>query len=161
MPYDVTKKAFEINISIPTERHREGGRNFGNIFNRIPLSQSFNSNRGKRDVKISPKGVKQILYGKAIIDLSCVEQLVDEGQRETIGDAIYYLAQRYFDGKRTLYESIKLLIADVDKYGLDVLFPFKNQIRGNYVIPRLFEITTAINRLRTLKVKQQRVKQLK
>jgi len=155
-PYDVTKKAIELNSSIPTGRHKEGGEKFGKIFNRIPLSESFNPKRGKKEVKISTKGVKQILYGKTIIDLSCIEQLIDESQTKAIGDAIYYLTQRYFDGKRTLYEAIKLLIKQIDKNGLDVLFPFKNQIHGDYVLPRAFEIAAAINRLRTLKIKQEK-----
>lgn len=152
-PYDVTKKAIAINLSIPTQRHKEGGKIFGKIFNRIPLSESFDSRRGKRKVKISTKGTKQILYGKTIIDLSCIEQLIDEGQTKAIGDAIFLLTQKYFDGKKTLHEAIKLLIEEIDKSGLDILFPFKSQIHGNYLLPRSFEIASAINRLRTLKVR--------
>jgi hypothetical protein len=41
---------------------------------------------------------------------------------------------------------------DLDKYGLDVISPFKEK-SGDYARPRSFEIAAAINRLRSLKIR--------
>jgi hypothetical protein len=53
------------------------------------------------------------------------------------------------NGKRTLKEVIDLILSDIDTSGLDVLSkePF-----GDYAGFRGYELASAINRLRTLKV---------
>ena len=103
---------------------------------------------GKREVRISAKGLLSIAFGMHNIDLGAVAQLVDQSQTKAIGDAIHY-ATRYMNGKRTLKEVIDLILSDIDTSGLDVLSkePF-----GDYAGFRGYELASAINRLRTLKV---------
>ena len=146
------KKAKEICLIDKAQREKEGGESFGKITERIPLPESIDARKGKKEVKISPKGLYSIVFGKTTIDLSCVEQLVDVSQTKAIGDAIFYL-KKYIDGKRTLREVVEMVMNDIERYGLDILSKFPV---GDYASFRKFELIAAINRLRTLKVIQKR-----
>ena len=150
MPKEVTGRVREIVQKYPTLRQPEGRESFGKVCLRIPLPESFDSQRGKREVKIDAKGLKTIVYGKTAIDLSRVGQVVDESQTQAIGDLIHYSATHYFKGAGPLAEGLRKAMADVNEKGLDILAPYK---RGDYARPRLFEVAAAINRMRTLRVK--------
>ncbi|RLA83905.1 MAG: ATPase [Deltaproteobacteria bacterium] len=150
-PRCVTQRAKEISKVYASRRRDEGGENFGTITPRAPKPESFDPSRGKRDVKIDIKGLKAILFGTTLIDLSALEQLVDESQTRAIGAMIHRYAQRYADGKRSLKEGLELLMAEVREKGLDCLVPYKPP---NFAMPRIFEVAGAINRMRTLKVRQ-------
>jgi len=93
-PHDVTRKARAIAEKYHAERSCEGGQRFGTITRRVLLAHSFDPSRGKREVKISAKGLQSIVFGTHSIDLGAVEQLVDLSQTRAIGDALYY-AKRY------------------------------------------------------------------
>jgi predicted ABC-class ATPase len=147
-PEDSTSAAKAVAEQYRTGRKPEGGRTFEAFNVRIPLRGSFDPSRGKREVRISAKGLLSIAFGMHNIDLGAVAQLVDQSQTKAIGDAIHY-ATRYMNGKRTLKEVIDLILSDIDTSGLDVLSkePF-----GDYAGFRGYELASAINRLRTLKV---------
>jgi len=147
-PYDMTQRAQEIAAKYRAERKPEGGRDFGRITERIPQSHSFDPGKGKKSVKISAKGLKSILFGIHLIDLTAIEQLVDTSQTRAIGDAVYY-ATRYMDGKRILREVVEAVLKDLRENGLDVL---NSMPVGDYAEFRGYELAAAINRLRTLRV---------
>lgn len=149
VPRDVTTEAKNIAAKHETRRQGEGGENFGEIKPRIPLADSFDPSRGRREVKISPKGLHSILFGTHSIDLSYIEQLVDSSQTRAIGEAIFYAKQKYMDGKRTLSEILALLQQDIAKSGLDIL---GYRPVGDHALPRKYEFAAAINRLRTLEM---------
>ena len=149
-PYDVTEKASAIAEKYKAERNPEGGEHFGKITGRIPLVHSFDPSRGRRKVKIRSQTVKTILFGTHTIDLHAVEQLVDVGQTKAIGDAIYY-AIRYMEGEPTLRDIVENVTADTAENGLSVLSPYPV---GTYAAFRGLELAAAINRLRTLSVRQ-------
>jgi predicted ABC-class ATPase len=150
VPEDCTADAKAIAEKYRTEREREGGEAFGQFSGRMPVKESFDPSRGKRDVKISPKGLLSIVFGRHDIDLGAVEQLVDVSQTRAMGEAIHYAA-RYMNNERTLKDVIDLVISDLDTSGLDVLN--KNKF-GDYAVFRSYELASAINRLRTIKVVQ-------
>jgi len=150
VPKDVTKKALSIAEKFKTDRRKEGGSSFGKIKSRIPLPQSFDPSKGKRDVRITIKGEKSILFGVHEIDLTHISQLVEEGQLKTIGDAMYYASEKFMDGKRSLSQVATLVFEEIKAKGLDILNPFRF---GDRVFVRPIEFLAAINRLRTLKVK--------
>ncbi len=152
VPMDVTEDARSIARRFQTGRTGEGGNSFGRIRDRSPLPESFNPRRGKKEVKIDAKGLRQILYGRTLIDLSHVEQLIDTGQTRAIGDGIHYLARNCSDGT-SLRERVSSVMRDVEEKGLDCLAPFKGEIRGDYAQFRAFELASAVNRMRTLKVR--------
>jgi predicted ABC-class ATPase len=149
-PEDSTSAAKAVAEKYRTGRKPEGGRTFGAFNVRIPQKGSFDPSRGKREVRISAKGLLSIAFGIHDIDLGAVAQLVDGSQTKAIGDAIYY-ATRYMNGQRTLKEVIDCILSDIDKSGLDVL---SKEPLGDYAVFRGYELASAINRLRTLKVMQ-------
>jgi predicted ABC-class ATPase len=154
-PYDVTKKAKEIASTYPTGRIVEADERLNTIKHRIPLPESFDPSRGKKEVKISVKNIHTIIYGTHHIDLSYVEQLVDESQTRFIAQAIYVLTQKYMDRKNTIKEVIEALLSDISKYSFDILHPGgARQVPGNYALARKYEIAAAVNRLRSLRMIQ-------
>lgn len=148
LPREMTARAREIISSYPTHRSKEGGEGFGSIKKRVPIAGSFDPSRGRREVKISAKDRSTILYGRHPIDLSCVEQLVSTSQTRFIASSIHHLVQHYMDGKRDLREMVERLMEDISRDSLDLL-----SLHGDYALARKYELASAINRLRTLKVK--------
>ncbi|MBN1225254.1 MAG: ABC-ATPase domain-containing protein, partial [Candidatus Aminicenantes bacterium] len=151
-PIDMTEEAKRIAEKYKAERRTEGGAAFGSITSRIPQAFSFDPSKGKKSVKISAKDLNSIQFGIQPIDLAAVEQLVDQSQTKAIGDAVYY-ALRYMDGKKTLGEVIRAVLSDIGEKGLDVLGAVPV---GDYAAFRGLELAAAVNRLRTLRVKQKK-----
>lgn len=149
-PSDVTAEALAVARKFPSQRKKEEGGTLGSVTERLPLSESFNPRKGKKDVKISAKSLHSISFGRDKIDLHALEQLVDLCQTRAIGDAIEY-ARRYMDRKRTLREVTSLVMMDIARDGLDVISP---RISGGYAEFRKIDLAAAINRLRTLEVRQ-------
>ena len=149
-PSDLSQQAQTIAERYRAGRSPEGGESFGSIAERIPLAQSFDPSRGRREVKISSKGLQSIVFGTHTIDLGAVEQLVDISQTKSIGDAIYY-ATRYMDGRRTVGEIVGNVLKGTTEKGLDVL---GDRPAGDYAAFRGLELAAAINRLRTLSVRK-------
>jgi hypothetical protein len=101
-------------------------------------------------VKIDAPGRGTLNFGRSTVDLAAVEQLLDRPQTMTVGWAIHALAARHFPSGGTLAEGLEGLAREVEEKGLDVLSPWRT---GELVLPRLFEIAAAINRLRGVRVR--------
>jgi predicted ABC-class ATPase len=149
-PENMTEHARAIAEKYKAERLSEGGDHFGRITQRIPLAGSFDPSKGKKAVKISPKGLKTILFGVHPIDLGGIEQIVDTSQTRAIGEAIHY-AVKQMDGQRTLAGVVDSVLKDILEKGLDVLSP---RPVGDLAGFRSLELAAAINRLRTLGIRQ-------
>jgi predicted ABC-class ATPase len=150
-PLCVTEQAAAIARKHASSRIDEGGDTFGEITPRRPLKNGFDPSRGKREVKIDAKGLRTILYGTTTIDLSYLEQLVDRSQTRAIGLMIHFYAEQYLERTPSLKEGIEMLMRVVQEQGLDCLLPYNTV--GNLAMPRPFELSGAINRMRTLQVK--------
>jgi predicted ABC-class ATPase len=148
-PMDMTEEARAIAVKYRAERKSEGGDRFGKITERIPLAGSFDPSKGRKEVKISPKGLKTILFGVHPIDLGGIEQIVDTSQTKAVGEAINY-AVKYMDGSRQLADVVALVMRDIADKGLDVL---SRRPVGDFAGFRALELAAAINRLRTLGVR--------
>ncbi|MGD9141044.1 MAG: ABC-ATPase domain-containing protein [bacterium] len=146
---DVTAEARGIAEKYSTERRREGGERFGDFTPRVPMRESLDASKGRREVKISGRGTKTILFGRYTIDLSAVETIVHPSQVNAVGQALYYARTRYMDGRRTLPEILDLVMKDIEASGLDVIDPRK---MGDYAMFRRLELAAALNRLPTLRV---------
>jgi predicted ABC-class ATPase len=151
-PQDVTREAQEISGKYPTGRIGEGEVAFGNLPQRIPLPEGFDSRKGRREVNLRAKGLKTLLFGREEIDLSCVEQLTEDGQVKAIGYAILHAKERYMDGKATVIDLITKVEQEIQQKGLDSIstIPFSTDL----VRFRPQELAAAINRLRSLKIKR-------
>ncbi|MGV2828511.1 ABC-ATPase domain-containing protein [Myxosarcina sp. GI1(2024)] len=149
LPYEVTERAKAIAKQYVTERQAEGGANFGKISPRIPLPDSIDASRGKKEVKLTVRDVDKIVFGTEDIDLSAVEQIVDTGQLKAIAQAIVYAKEKYLDNRLTLPEVLDRVIDDITKESLDTITNFS---QGDLALFRRFELAAALNRLRSLKV---------
>jgi predicted ABC-class ATPase len=155
LPADVSAEARGIARAHPTRRLMEAARALTGASPRVPIPESFDPSRGRREVKIDIKDLDLILFGRERIDLRSVEQLVDPSQTNAIGHAIYLAAARFMDGKATLREVVQRVEEMLNREGMDVLDPFHRPERnpGNYARPRKHEIASAINRLRTVRMR--------
>ena len=140
--------AKEIARSQYIHRAYEGGEHFGKVKPRRPLRDSIDASRGRREARISAKGLRTIAFGYNTIDLSFVEQIADISQTRAIGDIIYYARRKYMDGRMTIREILDAVEREIEEKGLDVLSPY---LRGDYAMPRMLEVAAALNRLRSLR----------
>ena len=148
-PQDVTTEAKAIARQYATNRNPEGGTNFGKIGSRIPQKASIDPSRGKREVKLKSRRTDLISFGEEEIDLSAVEQLVDEGQLKAIARAMIYAKDKYIDRQLTLPQILKQVDRDIGEYGLDILTDYP---QGDLAWFRPQDLAAAINRLRSLSV---------
>ncbi|MBT37157.1 MAG: ATPase [Deltaproteobacteria bacterium] len=155
-PEDATREARAIADASPSERRNEALVPFEAVTQRVPEASSFDPSRGRRDVKIAAKARDLVLFGTDAIDLRCVEQLVDLSQTRAVGHAVHLAATRFVDGEATLREVVDRLEAFFDAQGLDALDPHHRDEHhpGDFARPRGLEIAAAINRLRTLRMRQ-------
>jgi predicted ABC-class ATPase len=155
-PEDATAAAQQVAADYPTQRRVEATTPFAPVTERIPVAESFDPSRGRREVKIDAKGRDQVLFGKEPIDLRAVEQIVDTSQTRAVGHAIELARRRAMDGHTPLRGVTDALETIFDTDGLDVLEPLHRAEGhpGNYARPRRHEIAAAINRLRSLRMRQ-------
>ncbi len=171
VPHDVTEEAKRIAQTHCTRRQRETVSGMAGGRARIPLAESFDASRGRREVKIDAKSVDLILFGTDRIELRGVEQLVDFSQTRAIGYAIHLATRtgwkarstgsgtgptQLMNGRSTLREVVESLEGLFDSDGLDGLDPFRRGEGhpGDFARPRKYEIAAAINRLRTVRMRQ-------
>ena len=150
VPKDVTEKAKEIANSDENKREFSPNDKFQGITQRIPLKKSF-SQSGKLD-KTKAKGKYSILYGKELIDISGLEQLVDDSQTNCIAVMIDYFKNKVLDEKLTLSQAADRIYEKIQKEGLDSISSYTGH-PGNLALPRKQEFCGAVNRYRKLKIK--------
>ncbi len=157
LPHVVTDRARTIAQADPSPRTPEATGGFGGLVARIPLAESFNPYRGER-VKVRARGMENIQFGQENIDLDDVEQLVDPSQSVAIANLLLHAVNRgYVDNRSTLRQLLERIYGEISAGGLEVISPFRGERHpGDYAMPRLQEVAAAINRLRTLTVKQAR-----
>ncbi len=157
-PEDVTQRAREVAHQYPTHRQQETPAPWKHIIPRIPLAESLDASRGKKEVKIDAKGREVLQYGRETLDLRYLEQLVDVSQTRAIGMAIFHATRKWMPHYHTLSEILDNLETWLDSEGLEALAPFRKGEThpGNFARPRRFEIAAALNRMRQLRMRQER-----
>ena len=149
-PIDVTKKAQEIALTSSITRHIEGQEYPLHIYDRVPLAKNITPVNQYGKFSIFAKEKYLLNFGKNIIDLTDVEQLLEVSQTKALGFAIVY-AKKYMDEKSTLREVIERVEKDIELNGLDII---SDKLSGHFAWFRTFELAFAINRLRNLDVIQ-------
>jgi len=148
LPEDATIAAMKVKDELPINRMREV--NFKLKFKkRYPISKSIKPYKGRK-LKLDVRGRFTILIGLERIDLSQVEQLVDTSQTRAIGFAINYTSKVHMDGKRSMRDILDMVNRDIKENGLDILAPKGRKYPNNLAKPRIYEVSAALNRLRTL-----------
>ncbi|GAB4439266.1 MAG: ABC-ATPase domain-containing protein [Anaerolineae bacterium] len=147
-PHDVTAKAKAIARQRPTGRQAEAVGDWPALTRRIPLAESLDPSKGRREVSIKGRALRAVLFGTEEIDVTAVEQLVDEGQVRAIGQALNLARERFMDGRRDVAEVTAAVMAEIAQNGLDAL---DARLIGDYAAFRPYEFAAALNRLRTLR----------
>lgn len=150
IPRDVTDRAKEIASTDGYKREFLADNVFGKVTHRVPLKKGF-SLSGKED-RLKAKGKYTILYGWNNIDISGLEQLVDESQTNCIAVMIGFLKNKVIDEKKTIEQSLDQMYRHIEKSGLDSISPYTGH-PGNLAMPRKQEVFAAISRYRGLVVK--------
>ncbi len=141
VPLDVTRRAHGIAATHVTGRHEEAAAALARPLPRALRPGSVDSNRpgGKR--RIQARGRESLLFGREVIDLRAVEQIVDPSQVRAIGVLLARMAETNAPVadppawvRRCLLRHDWLHLA----YRPD----------GDLARPRPFEVLAALNRLR-------------
>jgi predicted ABC-class ATPase len=149
-PIDVSSAAKNISLSAPVQRIPEDEDHPMIPTTRIPLPRSIDPTNQYNKVSFFSKEVFRIHFGKTIIELSDVEQLMELSQTKAIAQAIL-LIKDYADGRTPLKNIIHRIMNDLDEKGLDVL---SQKISGHFARFRGLELAAVLNRLRGLEVRQ-------
>jgi predicted ABC-class ATPase len=154
-PRDVTARAHEL-----ARQHGNGvfapPNPWPGVVQRVPIPESIDPRRRER-TRIKAHGTEEVTFGYESIDLRHVEQLVDPSQVRAIGLALAYAVEHdIIDGKRALSAILDLVDEVVDREGLDILSPYRGH-PGDLARPRRYELAAALNRLRSLEVRQVRL----
>ncbi|MBM3321418.1 MAG: ABC-ATPase domain-containing protein [Candidatus Eisenbacteria bacterium] len=151
LPVDATADAKAIAARHRGERMSEEESRFGNVAARVPLPESIDPSRGRREVSIRVRGRRAVQFGKETLDLSAVSQIVDASQTRAIAEAILYARGKWMNGRRSLKEILDALEAELAESGLDALSARR---AGDLAAFRPLELAAALNRLRSLRVKR-------
>ena len=146
-PYEVTTKAKELSRGkISLRDDLDIYIDFGRVLVKGSISE------GPKGIKIKNLGKDGLSINKENIDLKSVEQIVDGEQINTIGMTIKFIEYKY-SGKDLTVERI---VDEIEKDLTKSLIGIDNIKGGNgsLAMPRKQEILCAINRLRTLKIKE-------
>ena len=146
-PYEVTTKAKELSRGkISLRDDLDISIDFGRVLDKGSISE------GPKGIKIKNLGKDGLSINKENIDLKSVEQIVDGEQINTIGMTIKFIEDKY-SGKDLTVERI---VDEIEKDLTKSLIGIDNIKGGNgsLAMPRKQEILCAINRLRTLKIKE-------
>lgn len=145
LPHDVSQRARDIMNQHPTERTTATPRGALAFATRRPLVDSFDPRRGRRS-RVRARGLRELTFGEDTIDLSALEQLVDDSQSRAIGVLLEWLGSHGRDGSS---------VRELAEQALE-----EAAGRGLYTVARLpelalmrrYELAAAINRLRSLEL---------
>ena len=149
-PQDVSAQAKEIIRKYPPTRKKEDVEYPIQPRARIPIAESVDPISEFRKWRLYTTEINTLHFGQNKIDLTDLEQLVELSQTKAIGFSMLY-ARKYMNGKRTLKQVIDLVMADLEKKGLDIL---SEKISGYFAQFRSFELAFTLNRMQSFNVKQ-------
>jgi predicted ABC-class ATPase len=152
-PRDVTREAREVAAFLPTGRMREVGEPLGPVRPRVPHPSSLDPRKGRRAEYLKIRGMESLTLGRQELDLSSVEQIVSWSQLNTLGRGLLLAWRELVDGSLALPEILDLVEERIAAGGLDVLDPRET---GNLASFRRFELASALNRLRGLRIAPER-----
>ena len=146
-PYEVTAKAKELSRGkVSLRDDLDISIDFRRVLDKGSISE------GPKGIKIKTLGKDGLSINKENIDLKSVEQIVDGEQINTIGMAIKFIEDKYSGKDLTIEKIVDEIEKDITKnlIGIDNI----KGGNGSLAMPRKQEILCAINRLRTLKIKE-------
>ena len=97
------------------------------------------------------KGLHTVMYGKDAIDISGLEQLVDDSQTNALTVMMNYFRHHLIDNHKSLIEATNQMYDLIDEEGIEAISNFDGH-PGNLAL-RKQEFIGTLNRYRGLKVK--------
>ena len=149
-PRDVTARAREVAAAHPLGEARPRAPDaWPPAAPRVPLPDGLDPRRGRRPERVRAVRTRAIEFGREEIDVSLLYQIVDPAQCRMIGDVLLWLTRGLCDGRRDLPAVMAELDARMRAGGVEEL---AEPGFGDRAQVRRFEIASAINRLRSLRV---------
>ncbi len=146
---DVTAEAKELAARLPTGRNREPELPPLRRTVRTPLRMSFDPrHEGRGRGKVRARGLRELRFGEASIELDAIEQLVDDSQVRTIGVLLERMRALCPDGETDLASWTALAVEEARRRGLFALAPLPE-----LAMVRDLELAAAIGRLRSLRLR--------
>ena len=153
VPRDITAAAKEAAAEYPGLSYPQDGTPAPEYV-RNPKKNPGVFHKGR--IKIKTMGRDGVQLGHDTVDLRYVEQLADSEQLTCLGYILKLMEEEGFDGKKTVQEQIKELLARIEKKGFAAIMgkEVRNQgdIPGNLAMPRREEMFACMNRYRGLKL---------
>lgn len=94
-------------------------------------------------------------YGKVPIQISGLEQLVDDSQTNSLAMMLDYLKNEILNNDVTLAQATDRLYQRIEQEGLEVISHHQGH-PGNLALPRKQELIGTINRYRGLHIRSER-----
>jgi predicted ABC-class ATPase len=152
LPSDATAQGKAIAERYPSARSMVGQLPLPTPISRVPQPDSIDAAKGKRDAYASAPRLDELVIGRAAIDLRALEQLIDLSQTRAIGEAILWsLESELLNGRQTLRQ-----IADTFDHHQREHGPVFGRPQPDLAAVRGIDIAAALNRLRTLQVRQRK-----
>ncbi|MFQ5655267.1 MAG: ABC-ATPase domain-containing protein [Planctomycetota bacterium] len=149
-PEAVTAEARRIAEELPSRRRQEC-RPWAEPLARIPLPDSLDPSRGRRDVSIKARREDRVLFGTEEVELSAVEQIVETAQTRAMAEALVWARGPAIDGRRTIREALEAVMEHIDTAGLEGLG--HGAPGGELAEFRIHELAAFLNRVRSLRVR--------
>lgn len=147
--YEISKQAKELATPLHKEHDESTNPITANTSQRKAQPTSLSPYRKDNNkLKIQALGIDKLIYGDQTINLSYIEQLIDNGQSLAIGYLINYYTEHYA-ANYSMVEGLQLTLTDVEAQGMDIILPY---INGGLALPRLHETVAVVNRMRGLQL---------
>jgi predicted ABC-class ATPase len=118
---------------------------------RILQRGCLDPSRGKRAERVRGVRTRAIEFGSEEIDVSLLAQLVDAAQCRMIGDVLLEWSRNLCDGQISVAQALDRIDAGFDERGLQAMAA---PTFGDRARVRRHEIAAALNRLRSLKIRE-------
>ena len=145
-PFDVTEEARQIAEQHATGRREEHGTALEDPVPRRIDASSLKPERKPGRVKVQARGLDTLVFGRADVDLSAVEQLVDPSQLRTIGALLVRLSR-----ERSYVDPLTLLGRFLARCGQGDWDELPGHPDGDLALVRVHEAMAALSRLRGIR----------
>ena len=98
-------------------------------------------------VKVRARGLRELVYGEEVVDVTGLEQLVDDSQVRAVGALLQHIWRRR-RGWVSVREAVAEAVEFVRREGLSALDP-----SPELAMPRPFEVAASLNRLRGVRIR--------
>ncbi len=145
---DITDEVKAVGVEAPVYEPLADANSLGES-KRYVIPTSIDPSYLTEDAHIIARDVSVLEFGRHIIDMQAVRQLVDIQQTMAIGRLIYHVKLNYLDDPHTIGQILDYIDEELGRNGLENL---SGDVDGETALPRRHEIAAALNRLRSLRV---------